>query len=167
MRAGPIRARSLASRTCSDSGEGWAPAVELALELDRGAARDGGLGEIHQGQVGERPAAAVDRVGRAVAGVDAVAALAAEELLGAGAARDRVVAAEAGELQRVLAARERVVELRADDRLDVVEDAVVVAGPTVGGLEVHGHVHAGGGEAVADRVEADAAAPAHLRRPVG
>jgi hypothetical protein len=90
---GELHGRTVTARPRCDGREGWTPAVELALELNRGAARDGGLGKVHLGQVGERPAAAVDRVGRAVAGVDAVAALAAEQLLLAGAAGNHVVAA--------------------------------------------------------------------------
>ena len=57
-----------------------------------------------------------------------------------------------------MAADEHVVELRPDDGLDVAEDAVVVAGPTVARLRRADTSHAGGGVAVAGRVQADAAA---------
>src|SRR5919108_5583325 len=104
---------------------------------DLGAARDGGLAAEVDGGPVEHLAAAVDGVERAVAGVDAVLAVAAGEQLRAAAAGDPIVAVVARQPRGVRAADENVVELRAQDGLDVVPDAVVVAGTAVAGLQVH------------------------------
>src|SRR5919109_786610 len=144
-------ARSPASRCCGCSGD------------DLGAACDGGLaGEVDGGPV-EHLAAAVDGVGGAVAGVDPVLAVAAGEQLLAAAAGDLIVAVVARQLHGVRAAGKNVGELRAQDGLDVVPDAVVVAGTTVAGLQVQGHLDAGDGEEVVGDVEADAAVEVDTR----
>src|SRR5215218_377060 len=128
---------------------------------DLGAAGYRGLGvEVDHGAV-ERPAAAVDRVGRAVAGVDAVVAVTTEQLLRAAAAGDLIVAVAAGQSDRARAAGEHVGKLRAHDGLHAAADAVLIARAPVAPLHVHRNVDAGGGVEVVRRVKTDAAVEVH------
>ena len=82
-----------------------------------------------QSTVSGAPSRAVDAIGAPAAG---------EQLLG-DASGDLIIAVEAGQLHRAMAADQDVGELRAQDVLDIAEDAIVVARARVARLQVHGH----------------------------
>src|SRR5262245_51073522 len=158
--AAPPRTSRSAPRSSPASPATISRALDMAPDAmagpsgdDLGATDDGGLcAAVDRGPV-ELLAAAVDGVRRAVTGVDAVVAETAREQLLGDAARDLIVAVETGQLRGAMAAHQDVRELRAQDVLDVAEDAIVITRAAVAGLEVHAHLDTGRGEPVARRVQ--------------